>query len=76
MYARLPEHVQTLARKNYGLFRANPEHPSLRFKPLAGHSEVYSVRIGLCYRAVALREGDTLHWFWIGSHADFDKEFA
>ncbi len=29
-------------------------------------------RIGIHYRALALREGDTLLWFWIGSHADYD----
>ena len=75
-YARLPQHVQKLARKNYALFQRNPDHPSLRFKPLAGQPGIHSVRIGLHHRAVGLRERDTVHWFWIGSHADFDKEFG
>jgi hypothetical protein len=33
---------------------------------------VFSVRVGLHYRAVALRDQDTLIWFWIGTHADYD----
>ena len=33
---------------------------------------IYSVRIGLSYRAVGLYEGDTIIWYWIGSHADYD----
>jgi hypothetical protein len=33
---------------------------------------VFSVRIGLHYRALAVQEGEDLIWFWIGSHSDFD----
>jgi hypothetical protein len=34
---------------------------------------VYSVRIGIGYRALGLREADTVSWFWIGSHAEYDE---
>jgi hypothetical protein len=34
---------------------------------------VYSVRVGLDYRAVGLLQGDTITWFWIGTHDDYDK---
>jgi len=27
------------------------------------------------YRAVGIRTGDTIVWFWIGSHNEFDKLF-
>jgi len=30
-------------------------------------------RVGIAYRAVAALDGGTLTWFWIGSHADYDK---
>ncbi len=33
---------------------------------------VYSVRIGLGYRALGVLEGSTVTWFWIGSHAEYD----
>jgi hypothetical protein len=29
--------------------------------------------VGLHYRAVAYRDGENLFWFWIGSHAGYDK---
>jgi hypothetical protein len=34
---------------------------------------VYSVRVGLGWRALGVREGDVMVWFWIGSHADYDR---
>jgi hypothetical protein len=34
---------------------------------------IYAVRIGLAYRALAVRDGEDLIWFWIGSHADYDQ---
>jgi hypothetical protein len=33
----------------------------------------WSVRIGRRYRAVAVERGEDLVWFWIGSHADYDR---
>jgi hypothetical protein len=52
----------------------DPAHPALRFKKLAGKDNVWTVRLGLHYRAAARRTGDTVEWFWIGSHSDFDQQ--
>jgi hypothetical protein len=41
----------------------------MQFKPLAGN--VWSVRIGDHYRAIAGREGDLVVWFWIGTHEEY-----
>jgi hypothetical protein len=71
-FARLPAEVREQARRVYQLWRANPGHPSLRFKPIQGHEGLHSVRVGLGYRALGRREGDTITWFWIGSHAEYD----
>jgi hypothetical protein len=71
-FARLPEEVRELARRAYRLWRANPSHPGLRFKPIHGHVGLYSVRLGRGWRALGRREGDTVTWFWIGSHAEYD----
>jgi len=65
--------VQDQARLAYRLFRDNPEHPSLRFKPVHATRPIYSARVGLGYRALAVRDGDAVIWFWIGSHADYDQ---
>lgn len=72
-FAKLPNEMQGQARRAYRLFRADPFHPSLRFKRVSGAEDVYSVRIGLGYRALGLLEGSVVTWFWFGSHADYDR---
>ena len=73
LYRELPQAVREQAKLNYARFMANPSHPGLHFKPLAGCPDWWSVRVGLHYRAVGQRQGDTIRWFWIGSHADYDR---
>ena len=72
-FAALPVEIQELARKNYKLWKENPTHPGLRYKRVGTRTESYSVRIGRNWRTVGLKSGDTMIWFWIGSHADYDK---
>jgi len=73
-FAKLPEEIKRHARRAYNVFRRNPYHQSLQFKRLKDHERVFSVRIGLHYRALGLLENDdTIVWFWIGSHADYDR---
>ncbi|MGH2587013.1 MAG: type II toxin-antitoxin system RelE family toxin [Dehalococcoidia bacterium] len=69
---RLPENVQRQARAAYQHFKQDPFHPSLHFKRVNAAEPVYSVRVGLTHRAVALVEHGEAVWFWIGSHADYD----
>ena len=71
-FAGLPPHVQERAREAYRKFREDPHHPSLRFKQVHAARPIYSARVGLGYRALAVRDGDFLLWFWIGTHADYD----
>ncbi len=71
-YRQLPIEVRRQARRAYRLWRRQPNHPSLQFKRVAPREPIYSVRIGLHWRAVALVEGDTATWWWIGSHAEYD----
>ena len=70
-YRALPQNVRDLARKTYQLWQANPDHGSLRWKPLA--PGLCSVRVGMQYRALARVRRDTAYWFWLGTHNDFDK---
>lgn len=72
-FERLPEQVQRQAREAYRLFKQNPHHPSLRFKQIHPTRLIYLVRISIEYRALGVREEDEVIWFWIGSHADYDK---
>lgn len=71
-FAQLPDRVKDSARKAYALFRDDPYHNSLHFKRLKG-TDIYSVRIGSNYRALAFRKGDEVVWFWIGTHDEYDK---
>jgi hypothetical protein len=64
------------ARRAYRLFAVDPSHNSLRFKKLAGHADLWSVRVTLSVRAVGARDGDTIVWVWIGSHNEFDTRFG
>lgn len=75
-YRHLPQEIKRAARKNYRLWKANPSHPSLQFKQIHAVEALYSVRVGRGWRALGLREGDAIYWFWIGSHADYDKLIA
>ena len=75
-YARLNEPNRRAARRAYSLFAQNPDHPSLRFKKLAGYDNVWSVRINEQYRAIGERRGGSVTWVWIGTHNEFDKLFG
>jgi len=45
----------------------------LSFKKVDDEANLYSVRIGIGYRAVGKLDGDQIIWFWIGSHGDYDR---
>jgi hypothetical protein len=51
----------------------DPWHPSLQFKQIHATRSVFSARVSLDWRAVCVRSDDTALWFFIGSHADYDK---
>ena len=70
-YHVLPVEARELADKNYRLWVESPRHPSLRFKPL--HGDLWSVRVGLHYRALAHVRGEEVVWVWIGHHAEYDR---
>ena len=71
LYSQLPEKAQHEANEAYRQFKANPDYPGLSFKQIVGI--YYSARVGASYRALAaLRTGYWL-WFWIGTHAEYDR---
>ena len=74
-YQALDKKVQERARKAFDLWIENPFHPSLHFKCINSEENVWSVRISLNYRALGVLDGDTVTWFWIGSHKDYERQF-
>ena len=108
LFIALPQRVKETAKKNYALWQENLFHPSLEFKEIKSKGNIWSVRVGIGWRAlgvvkaklarslarqrvvgvppiVATVEGapfgdagslvneDKIVWFWIGSHAEYDK---
>jgi hypothetical protein len=72
LFAELPQPVQEQTRKAYRQFKQDPNYPSLRFKKVHPKLPIYSARINRDYRAVGQLEDDTVIWFWIGSHTEYD----
>ena len=62
-----------MPRRAYRLFRDDLHQPGLRFKKVDEEGNIYSVRIGLGYRALDVMTRTTIVWFRIGSHADCDR---
>jgi len=73
-YWNLPVEIQEAADKQYQLWEKDPTHPSLHFKKLSG--SLWSARITQDYRTVGVREGNTMVWFFIGTHAEYDQLLA
>jgi hypothetical protein len=69
-YEVLSDSVKEIADKQYELLKKNPKHPSLQLKKIGKY---WSVRVSLRYRALAIEVDEGLLWFWIGSHADYDR---
>lgn len=64
------------ARKAYRLWKENPFHPSLHFKCINSEENIWSVRINRSYRAIGILDNDTVTWFWVGNHDDYEKFFS
>jgi hypothetical protein len=72
-YCELPSKAREQAREAYSQFVADPYHPALHFKRIHSTRPIFSVRVGIHYRAVGVLDEPEITWFWIGSHADYDK---
>ena len=75
-YRQLPAPVQELADKNYELLKADSYHASLHFKRVGKRQQLWSVRVGEHYRALGREKSEGIVWFWIGTHAEYDRLIA
>ena len=73
LFSDLPLDAQRDANRGYRLFQSNPAHPGLQFKKLEGTDDIYSIRIGLDYRALAVMKHGGVVWYWIGNHSEYDR---
>lgn len=70
-YDRLPAQIQKLAARTFRMFQQDPWYPALHFKPIK--RDIWAVRVGDHYRALAKRRPDGWMWFWIGTHEEYNK---
>lgn len=58
------------ADRQFALLKADPSHPSLRFKKVG---RFRSARVNPWVRALAVESGNDLVWFWIGTHTEYER---
>lgn len=79
LFEALPKHIQEQSRLAYLQFVDNPAHPFLRHHALGDNERgshepgSYSVSITRRYRAVYFVDEGVNVWYWIGTHADYDR---
>ena len=70
LFQLLPLPIQKIAQENFAVLKENLHHPSLHFKKVG---KLWSVRIGLDYRAIAVEDGSDFIWVWIGTHNEYKE---
>ena len=73
LLARLPEPIRRQAQRAHKVFSEDPSHRSLHFKRVHPTRPLYSARVSLGYRALGVRDGDDIVWYWIGTHTEYER---
>lgn len=73
-YRVLPQEIRARADKQFALLKTNAQHPSLQFKKVGERHgvEIWSARVTLSYRTLAIKREDGYLWFWIGDHRSYE----
>jgi len=73
-YRKLAPQVQRRADKQFSYLKTHAQHPSLQFKKIGerGGDEIWSARVTLNYRALAVKRPYGFLWFWIGEHETYE----
>ena len=69
-YNALPVEVRDVADQSFALLKRDPRHPSLRFTRIG---KLWSARVGIHHRALAVSDSKGFLWVWIGTHAEYDR---
>ncbi len=79
LMGELPARIQNVILKRVAQWEADPKYPSLRLHALKDtkkskhESGSFSISITMQFRAIFRMDGPTAIWYWIGSHADYDR---
>lgn len=71
-YKTLPAELRQRARQAYKEWRANPA--ARHFKSV-GKDRV-SARVDERYRVLGILKNDTVFWYWIGKHDEYDRNLS
>jgi hypothetical protein len=69
-YHQLSSDLQSQADKQFELLKEDPRHPSLQFKKVG---KIWSARVNLAVRALAVEDEEGFVWFWIGDHREYER---
>ncbi|MGZ3663868.1 MAG: ParE family toxin-like protein [Ktedonobacterales bacterium] len=71
----MPSSAQKPALEACQRWQHDSSYPGLHFKPIdPSDPSVYSIRIGMHYRAICERQPDgTYLWVWIGTHEEHNN---
>ena len=74
-YQALPPEIRHRADKQFSLLKASQQHPSLQCKKLGERhgQEIWSARVTLNYRALAIKRTGGYLCFWIGGQKTCDS---
>ena len=78
-YEQLPANIQKLGVAAFKRFCDDPSHPSLRLHELGDSKRgshlpgSRSVSITRRYRAVYVVKDGVNVWYWVGTHAEYDR---
>ncbi len=77
-YRSLPPDIRHRADKQFLLLKVDPQYPSVQFKKIGERQgqELWSARVTLNYRALALKRNYGYLWFWIGGHQTYETLIA
>jgi hypothetical protein len=53
--------------------QARPNAPGVNFKLVNQREQMWSARINDQYRALGIRDGSDITWFWIGEHDEYER---
>ena len=70
---KLDHETRRKVQRAYQLFKDNPRHGSLRFRRVRGTRNHYSARVDDYYRVLGVVEGNTITWYWVGPHDEYER---
>jgi mRNA-degrading endonuclease RelE of RelBE toxin-antitoxin system len=68
LYKKLDPELKNQVKKALTLLQQDPDHPSLGHKKMAGHKDVYEIRVTKNYRITYTTQGDTAILRKLGTH--------